>query len=209
MNFETINKYIADLYANKTSLTRSKYESSTELKDFVPVVDDDVAMLLRLLLQLTCARRVLEIGTSIGYSTTSMAQVVKKYDGKIITIEFDEKVASQAQTNFKRAGVADFIELQIGDAQVLIPQLQGDFDLIFQDVDKRLYPRLLPDCIRLLKQGGLLVAEDTLFPVIDLDPEWHHLIPPIEEFNHLVANNPELESTILPIGDGVTLAIKK
>jgi predicted O-methyltransferase YrrM len=99
--------------------------------------------------------------------------------------------------------------MKIGDAQALIPQLQDTFDFIFLDVDKRLYPKLLPDCARVLKPGGLLVAEDTLFPVIDLDQKWHHLIPPIKEFNRLVADTPNLESTVLPIGDGVTLAVKK
>jgi predicted O-methyltransferase YrrM len=67
----------------------------------------------------------------------------------------------------------------------------------------------LSDCIRLLRARGLLVVEDTLFPVIDLDTKWRHLIPPIEEFNSLVAAHQEIESTILPVGDGVTIAVKK
>jgi predicted O-methyltransferase YrrM len=208
MTTQEVMDYIASLYLHQT--TRSRYLNETELQEFIPVVDEDVARLLQLLLRLTGAQSVLEIGTSIGYSTVSMARVVKELHGRIVTIEYDEEVAQQARTNFERAGVSECIQLLVGDARVLIPELEDQsFDFIFLDVDKRLYPSLLPHCVRLLRDQGLLVAEDTLFPVIELDPKWHDLIPSIEEFNRLVVQHQELESTILPIGDGVTLAIKK
>jgi predicted O-methyltransferase YrrM len=209
VQLDKANAYISSLYTAKTDLTRKQYASATELKDFIPTVDDDVARFLRLLLHLIRARRVLEIGTSIGYSTTSMAQVIKNYQGQIVTIEYDEQVARQARLNFERAGVANYIELRLGDAREIVPKLSGEFDLVFLDVDKQLYAPLLADCVRLLRPGGILVAEDTLFPVIELEPKWHHLIAPIEEFNRLVVNQPEVESTILPIGDGVTVAVKR
>jgi predicted O-methyltransferase YrrM len=200
--------YIASLYSHQR--TRKEYLRQTELEEFIPVVDEDVARLLQVLLCMTEARAVLEIGTSIGYSTVSMARVVKELGGKVVTIEYDEEVAEQARVNFERAGVSENIQLLRGDARILIPELQdSSFDFIFLDVDKRLYPPLLPHCVRLLTERGLLVAEDTLFPVIDLDPQWHSLIPAIEEFNRLVAQHQELESTILPVGDGVTLAVKR
>jgi predicted O-methyltransferase YrrM len=200
--------YVASLYSHQTM--RADYLRQTELEEFIPVVDEDVARLLQVLLYLTEARAVLEIGTSVGYSTVSMAKAVKELGGRVVTIEYDEEVAQQAQVNFQRAGVSDNIQLLIGDARTLIPELQdGSFDFIFLDVDKRLYPPLLPHCVRLLKEKGLLVAEDTLFPVIELDPKWRHLIPAIEEFNRLVARHEELESTILPVGDGMTLAVKR
>lgn len=209
MNLTKANKYIANLYKNKADITKNQYHLSAELKNFIPVVDDDVARLLSLIIQLSHSKKILEIGTGIGYSTVSMAKVIKKYGGKIVTIEFDKPSAGQAEKNFEKAGVSDFIELKIGDARELISHMDREFDLIFQDADKRLYPELFVDCMRLLKPGGILIAEDTLFSVIDLDPKWSHLIAPIDEFNHLVVNSPDLESTILPIGDGVTLAIKK
>jgi caffeoyl-CoA O-methyltransferase len=208
MHIENINTYISELYSAKSELTRKQYTRATELKDFIPTVDDDVARFLKLLLHIIHARRVLEIGTSIGYSTTSMAQAIRPYQGKIVTIEYDEKVAQQARLNFERAGLSDCIELRLGDARQVLPQLTGEFDLVFLDVDKRIYAPLLDDCVRLLRPGGLLVAEDTLFPVIDLDAKWHDLIVPIEAFNQAVLNHPELESTLLPIGDGVTVAVK-
>lgn len=132
--------------------------------------------------------------------------------GKITTIEYDENVVEQAIKNFKREGVAETIEVKTGDAQEIIPQIESDrFDLIFQDVgDKRLYPLLFDDCIRVLKPGGLLVAEDTLFPVMNRFKKSHEeLVESINKFNQMVADDPRLESTILSIGDGLTVAIKK
>jgi len=208
MTLERIDDYITSLYADRAGLTQRQYVAETELKEYGSIVDDNVARLLKLLLRLANARGVLEIGTSIGFSTASMAQVIKEFGGKITTIEFDERVADQALANFQRLGLSDFIEVLIGDAQALVTQLQGEFDFIFLDVEKELYPRLFADCVHLLRPGGLLVADDTLFPVMDFDQRWRHLIAPIEEFNQLVANSQELESTILPVGDGITVAVK-
>ncbi len=208
MDQTKINKYIENLYSDKEEINRKRFQDETELKDFIPVVDDDVARFLKLIIKMARPKRILEIGTSIGYSTTTMAHAVKEFGGKITTIEFDEKVAKQAKENFIRSGVSDIIEIKVGDAKEILPKLNVKYDLIFQDVDKRLYPILFNDCLNLLNPGGMLIAEDTLFPVIDLDPKWHYLIPAIEEFNRLVKDCDQMNSTILPIGDGVTIAIK-
>lgn len=208
MKIEKLNAYINKLYKDKDLLTKELYIEKTELKDFIPVIDDDVARFINIIINLFQPKKILEIGTSIGYSTTSMALNVKKYGGKIITIEYDKKVAIQAKENFKRANLLDVIQLIIEDASEVIPNLNEEFDLIFLDVDKQLYPKLFDDCVRILKKGGILIAEDTLFPVIDLNPKWHYLIPSIEEFNKLISSCPKLNSTILPIGDGITFAVK-
>jgi predicted O-methyltransferase YrrM len=173
------------------------------------VIDEDVARCLTLLLRLARPARVLEIGTSIGYSTTTMARVVSAYGGKIATIEYDRTVAAQAWKNFERAGLSGCIDLLVGDAREIVPRLEAGFDFIFMDVEKRLYPELLPDCVRLLRTGGILSAEDTLFPAMHLPAQWQEMIPPLDEFNRLVCAHPELESTLLPIGDGLTVAVKK
>jgi len=201
--------YIEELYKEKSRITRQEFISKTLFKDFIPVVDDDVARFLKLMIRIIKPARILEIGTSVGYSTVSMAQVAKEYGGKITTVEFDERVAEQARLNFINAGLDDVIEIKIGDAKEIIPDLNEEFDLIFQDVDKGLYPLLFDDCIRLLRAGGVLIAEDTLFPVLDLDERWHNLIEPIRQFNKLVVGCPEVESSLLPIGDGVIIAVKK
>lgn len=211
MNLEEASHYINKLY-EKRGINRDKYIESTELKKFGSIIDEDVSRTLQVLFRITRPQKVLEIGTSIGYSTVSMASIVKEYGGKITTIEYDKNVAEQAIENFKRVGVAENIEVKVGDAQEIIPQLESsEFDAIFQDVgDKKLYPILLDDCLRILKQGGLLLAEDTLFPVMERFKQHHdELVVAINRFNEMVASEPNLESTVLSIGDGLTVAIKK
>ncbi|CUH97543.1 hypothetical protein P22_3674 [Propionispora sp. 2/2-37] len=210
MDFKKASAYIESLY-EKRKLTQKQYIETTELKDFGPVIDDDVARMLQVLITLVRPRRILEIGTSVGFSTVSMAKAVKSYGGKITTIEFDAKVAKQAIKNFEREKVAGQIEVRIGDAREIIPILTEEYDLIFQDVgDKNLYAALFDDCVRLLKPAGLLVAEDTLFPVT-LFPvfKWVKMREALAEFNKKVADCPLLESTLLPIGDGFTVAVKR
>jgi predicted O-methyltransferase YrrM len=110
--------------------------------------------------------------------------------------------------------VAELIEVKIGDAKEIIPTLKESFDLIFQDVgDKTLYPVLLNNLITLLKPGGVLLAEDSLLPVIDMNlSELKNFksdqVESLEEFNKMIAHCPYLKSTLLPIGDGLTIGIK-
>jgi predicted O-methyltransferase YrrM len=218
INFEKAVSYIDTLYENDEA-TRKNYIEVTELKKFGTVVDSDVSRMMQLLLRLVRPQRILEIGTSIGYSTVSMANIVKEYGGKITTIEYDAQAAKQAIKNFQHAGVAEFIEVIIGDAIEIIPTLKESFDLIFQDVgDKTLYPGLLSNLITLLKPGGVFLAEDSLLPAMDMKVSRSEDVDQVErikksfaslnEFNKMIAHSPYLKSTILPIGDGLTIGIK-
>jgi len=209
MNFQKkATSYINALYETM-GFSRERYVEATELQEFGTIVDDDVARMLYIFARLTHAQRILEIGTSIGYSTVSIANAIKEYGGTIVTIERDQQVAQQAMKNFERAGVAQNIEVKIGDAREIVPRIREQFDLIFQDVgDKELYHLLLDDCVRLLKPGGILLAEDALFPVMKLGSKAAHFMASIQKFNEMVAASSVLESTILPIGDGLTIAVK-
>ncbi len=142
-----------------------------------------------------------------------MAEAISLYGGKITTIELDEKVAEQAKKNFERAGVKDQIQVKIGDARTIITDMNEEFDLIFQDVgDKTLYDAMFDDYVRLLKPGGILLAEDALFPVFDFHFEYSYLADmrgSLDAFNKRVANCLSFESTLLPIGDGLMVAVKK
>jgi predicted O-methyltransferase YrrM len=207
---EKYRTYIESLYNVKGSLKRKEFVNKTGWKEFVPVVDDDAARFLQLILQMKKPKNILEIGTSIGFSATSMALTAREYGGTITTIEFDKTAAEQAKRNFVRSGVDDTIQIKFGDARQIVPGFSDNsFDLIFQDVDKRLYPVLLKDCIRILSPGGVFIADDALFPVMELDEKWNGLVEPMSEFNRLVTASPDLESTLLPIGDGMIVAIKK
>jgi predicted O-methyltransferase YrrM len=215
-NFEKIVSYIDNLYENDEAFKKT-YIEQTDLKKFGNVVDSDVSRMVQLIIRLVRPQRILEIGTSIGYSTISMANIAQEYGGKITTIEFNERSAHQAIKNFQQAGVAELIEVITGDAQDIIPTLNESYDLIFQDVgDKTLYPVLLNDLITLLRPGGVLLAEDTLFPVMNLNVsedsddgrQMKKACESIDEFNMMITHSPSLQSTILPLGDGLTIGIK-
>lgn len=207
---ERYQTYIERLYRAKGSLRRMDFINQTGWTDFVPVVDDDAARFLQLILQIKRPKNILEIGTSIGFSAVTMALTARQYGGNITTIEFDKTAAEHADMNFKRSGVDDIIPIELGDTRQIVPGFSGNsFDLIFQDVSKRLYPVLLKDCIRILKAGGVFMTDDALFPVMELDPKYHDQVEPICEFNRLVAASKDLESTLLPIGDGIMVAVKK
>ena len=191
-------------------MKRKEFVNKTGWKDFVPVVDDDAARFLQLILQMKKPKHILEIGTSIGFSTTAMALTAREYGGTITTIEFDNTAAEQAKRNFERSGVDDIIHIEFGDARQIVPCfLDNSFDFIFQDVDKRLYPVLLKDCIRILSSGSVFIADDALFQIMELDERWNDQVGPMREFNRLVDASPDLESTLLPIGDGMIVAVKK
>lgn len=113
--------YIEALYKSKTSLQRRQFIETTGWTDFVPVVDNDAARFLRVILHMNHPKRILEIGTSIGFSATSMALVARRYGGSIFTVEFDSDVARQAQKNFKTAGVGDTVHVINGDATQVVP----------------------------------------------------------------------------------------
>lgn len=207
MLFAELTGYIEGLYQQYPMMKQADFIEQTTLKEFTPVIETETARLLMLLLRLKAPRRVLELGTSIGYSTMSMAQVVQEWRGRIVTVEFDETVAAQARQNFEMTGMAETIELVIGDARELLPAMDEKFDFIFLDLYNDLYPDLCADCVRLLNQGGLLIADDTLMPVLECDPPDYQ--DPLHHYNKIIAQNQDLDSTILPVGDGVTLAVKK
>ncbi len=209
MENEKITDYIDQLYEKKAFVKKESFTSYMQLKKYIPTVNDQEACFLRLLIRLIKPRKILEIGTSVGFSTASMALAAKEYGGRITTIEFDDKAADQAERNFIKTGVSDYINILKGDAVKILHDLNDTYDLIFQDVDKRLYPVLLDDCIRLLNKNGVLLSDDVLFPVIELDEIWNNQIEPISEYNKKIISHSQLESVLLPIGDGIMMSVKK
>ena len=126
-----INDYIQGLYPDKSIITKEDYEKNTNYRFYCPVIDTKIAKFLDIFIKALRPKKVLELGTSIGYSTTVMARAVKGFGGSLTTIELDKHVAKVAMDNFEKYGVADVINLINDDAIKILPKLNTKYDLIF------------------------------------------------------------------------------
>ena len=164
--------------------------------------------LLQLLLTAIGARRVLEVGTLGGASVVAIAQALP-WDGRVVTLEREPRHADFARRWIARAGVAHKVELRVGRALHLLPALDGErFDAVFLDADREPLPRYLEWALRLLRPGGLLVADHALAGgrVADLSTD-DPALRAIREFNHRLATEPRLFAGVVPMEDGVAVAL--
>ncbi len=173
------------------------------LQEEIPIIGPVVGELLNLLVQVTCSEKILELGTATGYSGIYLARALTHSNGRLVTIDNDAGKASRADANFKKAGVAQLVEIIVGEALEELAKMDEQFDLIFIDVEKEFYAGALPHCRRLLKRGGLLVADNVGFK--DADP-----------FNRIICASQEWKSVNLlaflplhsPEKDGLCLALR-
>jgi caffeoyl-CoA O-methyltransferase len=189
-------------------------EVLSEMEDYatahnVPIVGPAVARVLQQLAMLISAKTVFELGSAIGYSTIWWAQAVGE-KGRVIYTDGDSKNAERARGYFERAGVAKRIKIHTGDALEFLSEQKQEFDVIFNDVDKEDYPRVLRLVSPRLRKGGLFITDNVLWSgrVAETNPA-ERTTKAILEFNRLLYSSPEFFTTILPIRDGVAVAVKK
>jgi len=165
--------------------------------------------LLKILAEISGAKRVLEIGAFTGYSTTCLAMGLPD-DGHIDTIELNDELEDLMRQGWERAGVQDKITLHLGDAKEIIPSLNGPYDLAFIDANKREYPAYYELVLPLLKDGGLLIVDDVLWDgKVYADPMPKDAqTQGVAAFNDLVAKDTRVETVILPLRDGITIIRK-
>jgi len=175
----------------------------------IPIVGPAVGRILHQLALIAGAKTVFEMGSAIGYSTIWWARAVGE-GGRVIYTDGNPKNAEQAHRYFDRAGVAQRITLKTGDALELLSEEKQQFDIIFNDVDKEDYPRAFRLAVPHLRQGGLFVTDNVLWSgkVAQKNPA-EAATKAILEFNRLLYSSPDLFTTILPIRDGVALAVKR
>jgi predicted O-methyltransferase YrrM len=202
---EKITTYIKDFIPLDNSLLAALTQEEERREDVIPSIGYETGRFFGLLVRLMQAERVLEFGTCLGYSTIWLAEALKTTGGALTSIEYDEKFFRETEANLEKAGVRDRVELIQGDASAVIHELLGPFDIVFQDSEKSLYPLMLDRCIDLTRDNGLLIADDALFKAMDREEEKS---VPIHEYNEKVFADPRLYSTILPVGDGITLSVK-
>jgi caffeoyl-CoA O-methyltransferase len=175
----------------------------------IPIVGPAVGRILYQLALMINAKTVFELGSAIGYSTIWWACAVGE-GGRVIYTDGDRKKADEARGYFDRGGVSKQITLKTGDALELLSEEKQPFDIIFNDVDKEAYPRVFRLAVPRLRKGGLFVTDNVLWSgkVAQKAPT-EDSTKAILEFNRLLYNSRDLFTTILPIRDGVAVAIKK
>lgn len=183
------------------------------LETQVPVIRKSMQSLLKFLLAYAKPKKILEVGTAIGFSALLMSEYAPK-GCHITTIEKYEKRIPVAMENFKRAGKDKDITLIEGDATEVLKTLEGTYDMVFMDAAKGQYIHFLPEVLRLLSPGGLLISDNVLqdgdiiesrFAVTRRNRTIHARM---REYLYELKHNPRLETVILPVGDGVALSTR-
>ena len=180
----------------------------------VPIIRKETKEFLMTLFQLKQPKKVLEVGTAVGYSALSMRQWIP-CDGKITTIENYPPRIEEAGKNFETFDTTGQITLIPGDAALVLKELQGTYDFIFMDAAKGQYIHFLPDVMRLLAPGGILLSDNVLQDGDIIESRYaikrrnHTIHSRMREYLYVLKHNEELTTSIIPIGDGVALSIKK
>ena len=183
-------------------------------KTDVPIIRREMQSLLRVLLAMNSPRQILEVGTAIGFSALVMSEYAPD-DCHITTIEKYEKRIPLAKENFKKAGREDRITLLEGDATQILKELEGPYDMIFMDAAKGQYIHFLPEVLRLLPQGGVLISDNVLqdgdiiesrFAVTRRNRTIHARM---REYLYEIKHNAGLETVILTLGDGTAVSVKR
>jgi caffeoyl-CoA O-methyltransferase len=175
----------------------------------VPIIGPAVARLLALLVQISGAKRIFEMGSAIGYSTVWLASAAGP-KAKVFYTDGDPERAQLAREYFRRAGVAKRITVHTGDSLELLKKATGKFDLIFNDVDKHQYPAALRVALPKLRRGGLFITDNTLWngkAARPAAPDDSQTLG-VQEFNRLVSSAKDLYTVLLPMRDGVTVCQK-
>ena len=163
--------------------------------------------MLKMFCAMMSAKRILEIGTFTGYSAICMAEALPK-DGELHTMEVNDEMEEFLNEVFERSGMAEKIHLHIGDASQLIPQLEGQFDVVFMDGNKRHYSEYFDVVFPKLRLGGLLIADNTLWDGHVLEDSKDAQTVGIQKFNDKVFSDERVERVIVPVRDGMTLVRK-
>lgn len=209
---ERMQTYINSLNTGNTLFLETLEREALENR--VPIIRKEMQSFIKTLLALKQPKRILEVGTAVGFSTLLMCEYGPA-DVEIVTIENYEKRIPIAKENFKKAGREEQICLLEGDAGDILKTLSGTFDFIFMDAAKGQYIHWLPDILRLMKKGSVLVSDNVLQEGDII--ESHYLVERrnrtiykrMRSYLYELTHNPSFITSVLPVGDGVTVSIKQ
>lgn len=207
-----ISKYIRVLQPPYEGVLSEIQEEAID--NDVPIVPHEVARFLSVILTMKKPKRILEIGTAVGFSASLMSKYLDD-GGHITTIDRYDIMLADAKKNIARMGIEDKVTILEGDANDILPTLEGPYDVIFMDAGKGQYMNFLPHCLRLMPVGGILIADDILQggyiakSRYAVERRQRTIHKRLRNFLWEITHNPILETCLLPVGDGIALCYKK
>ena len=201
-----VEKYFYGLLPKRDAVLQEMEEQAS--KRSIPIIGPAVASVLYQYARLINARKIFELGSAIGYSTIWWARAVGE-GGEVFYTDGDRKKADEASGYFRRAGLEGRIKIGVGDALELLSEQKQEFDIIFNDVDKEDYPRVLHLVKARLRRGGLFITDNVLWSgkVTEKDPQ-EESTRGIQEFNRKLYSMQDFFTTILPLRDGVAVSMR-
>ena len=181
------------------------------LEEHVPIIMDDSLEVIKEILIKENPKRILEIGTAVGYSASQFAKYAK--ESIIDTIELNEQRYNEAKENVKKIGIENRINIYLGNAVEILPTLTEEYDVIFIDANKGKYPVFLQEAIRLSKSGSIIIADNILYKGYVMsdynDHKQRTAVRHLREYIKETTENEKLETKILEVGDGLAISIVK
>lgn len=180
----------------------------------VPIIPHETVVFMQFLLGQIKPKEVLEIGTALGFSSSLMAQYVGD-EGHVTTIDRFDVMIRKAKATYERLGLEDKVTLLEGQAADILPELTGPYDFIFMDSAKSKYIEFLPECLRLLKKGGVLMVDDVfqggtvLDPIEEVPRNRRTIHRKLKRFLDVINSHPDLTTSLVPLGDGIALITKE
>ena len=194
---------------NKEELQKIKEKA---LEEHIPIIMDDTLEIVNKILTELKPKKILEIGTAVGYSAMCFSKYLEE-GGIIDTIERDEERTKQAKENIVKVEVADKINILEGDAVEILPTLEGKYDMVFIDAAKGKYPFFLKEALRMLDEKGIILADNILYKGYVMSDYNKHkqrtAVRNLREYIAEVTGNPNLETEILEVGDGLAITKRK
>ena len=211
ITYDYMEQYLRKLIPSNTVILEDL--ENFALENRVPIVQKETAKFLELMVTMNRPSKILELGTAIGYSSILMNQAMGGCC-EITTIERDEKMIEIATANIEKYGLQNKITILQGDCLEVLENLKGNYDMIFIDAGKGHYNHFLPHCLRLLKKQGVLIADNVLFRGMVASEELATrrkvtIIKRMKSYLELVSSNDELITSVIPMGDGISVTVRK
>lgn len=211
ITYDYMEKYIKGLIPENGGFLKELEDYAAE--NNVPIIQKEVANFLRLMITIKKPEKILELGTAIGYSSILMSLSADR-TCSITTIERDKNMIDIAQENINKANLSERISVIEGDCLEVLEKLDDSFDMIFMDAGKGHYNHFLPHCLRLLKQDGIIIADNALFRGMVASKELVKrrkitIVKRMRNYLELVSKSNDLITSIIPMGDGIAVTTRR